>query len=551
MTAMSPAIQEAGAMLTSVAYDAPKAAVRAANPVLALELRHVTKRYGAVTALEDVSLTVHAGSVHCVLGENGAGKSTLCGIVFGTKRPDTGEVRVDGEILDARRPADALARGIAMVHQHFSLVGTLTVAENLALGGLRVRRGSREAAQRLRELGDRYDLHVDPGAVVEALSVGERQRVEILKALSSEPRLLVLDEPTAVLPPAEIASLLELCRRIADDGRAVVLVTHKLAEARAVAERASVLRGGRCVGTVDLDSVDDNELVRLLVGRDVGATGGAVAAALGLSGDSGPRPVETPVPVFAGPSAIRVSGLTLEVQGGAPLLDDVSLDVRAGEVVGLAGVEGNGQSELARILAGAQAPTRGVQQLAGRDVAALRPRERARLGLAVIPEDRHAEACIDDLSIAENLVLGDLPEYSFAGLLRRRPIAARASELMSEWEVRAPGPSAAMRTLSGGNQQRVVLARELSRDPLVAVLAAQPTRGLDVGAVVGVLTRLRAAAAAGAGVLIISSELAELLATCDRIAVIHRGRIVGEVLPGEPGARERIGALMSGGKVAP
>jgi len=514
-----------------------------------LELRSVTKRYGSVTALEDVSLEVRAGSVHCVLGENGAGKSTLCGIVFGTQRPDAGEVKVDGKRLDARRPADALARGIAMVHQHFSLVGTLTVAENLALGGLRGRRGVREAKQRLRELGDRYDLHVNPDAVVEELSVGERQRVEILKALSSDPRLLVLDEPTAVLPPAEVAALLQLCRRIADDGRAVVLVTHKLAEARAVAERATVLRGGRSIATVDLAAVDDDELVRLMVGRDVGATGGAVAAALGLTAGSGARLLESALPTF-GASAINVSRLSLEVQGGAPILDEISLDVRAGEVVGLAGVEGNGQSELARILAGAQHPTRGEQRLAGKDVAALPPRERARLGLAVIPEDRHLEACIDQLSIAENLVLGDLPHYTRFGLLRRGAIAARAKELMSTWDVRAPGPLVAMKTLSGGNQQRVVLARELSRTPLVAVLAAQPTRGLDVGAVVSVLTRLRAAAAAGAGVLIISSELPELLATCHRIAVIHRGRIVGQVLPREPGALERIGTLMSVGAVA-
>jgi simple sugar transport system ATP-binding protein len=516
----------------------------------ALELRGVTKRFGAVAALDDVSLSVRAGSVHCVLGENGAGKSTLCGIVFGTQRPDAGEIKVDGKPLDARRPADALARGIAMVHQHFSLVGTLTVAENLALGGLRRRRGVREATERLRALGARYDLHVDPNAVVEELSVGERQRVEILKALSSEPHLLMLDEPTAVLPPVEVASLLSLCRRIANDGRAVVLVTHKLAEARAVAERATVLRGGRSVGTVDLESVDDHELVRLMVGRDVDATGGTIAAALGLTADGGARPVEAAVAAFDRPLAMSVSGLGLEVQSGAPVLDDVSLEVRAGEVVGLAGVEGNGQSELARILAGVQEPTRGAQRLAGTNVAGLGPRERARLGLAVIPEDRHTEACIDALSVAENIVLADLPEFTRYGLLRRGAIAARATQLMGEWDVRATGPAAAMKTLSGGNQQRVVLARELSRDPLVAVLAAQPTRGLDVSAVVGVLTRLRAAAAAGAGVLIISSELPELLATCHRVAVIHRGRIVGEVLPSEPGARARIGTLMSVGAVA-
>jgi ABC-type uncharacterized transport system ATPase subunit len=527
------------------ALAAPPPLIRPSTP-LALELRSVSKRYGAVTALDGVSLAVHAGSVHCVLGENGAGKSTLCGIVFGTKRPDAGEVFVDGKRLDAHSPSDALTRGVAMVHQHFSLVGTLTVAENLALGGLKRRRGVREAAQRLRELGDRYDLHVDPHAVVEELSVGERQRVEILKALSSDPHLLVLDEPTAVLPPLEVASLLALCRRVAADGRAVVLVTHKLKEARAVAERATVLRGGRSVATVDLGSVDDDELVRLMVGRDVGATGGAVAAALGLTAGSGARAVQSAVPAIEGPSAIRISGLSLDVPGGVSVLDDISLEVRPGEVVGLAGVEGNGQSELARILAGAQQPTRGTQQLAGHDVTRLRPRERARLGLAVIPEDRHVEACIDGLSIAENLVLGELPQFSRFGLLRRGAIAERAKRLMSEWDVRAPGPSVAMKALSGGNQQRVVLARELSRDPLLAVLAAQPTRGLDVGAVVGVLTRLRAAAAAGAGVLLISSELPELLATCHRIAVIHRGKIVGEVLPSEPNALERIGALMSG-----
>lgn len=521
----------------------------AAPVALALELRSVSKRYGAVTALDRVSLEVRAGSVHCVLGENGAGKSTLCGMVFGTKTPDSGEVYVDGKRLEARGPADALGRGIAMVHQHFSLVGTLTAAENLALGGLRRRRGVREAAQRLRELSARYDLPVDPDAIVEQLSVGERQRVEILKALSSEPHLLVLDEPTAVLPPLEIAALLQLCRRIADDGRAVVLVTHKLAEVRAVAERATVLRGGRSVATVELNAVDDDELVRLMVGRDVGATGGAVAAALGLTSGSGPRPVAAAVPACAGPAALRIAELSLEVPGGAPILDRISLEVRAGEVVGIAGVEGNGQSELARILAGAESPTRGEQQLAGKNVAPLSPRERARLGLAVIPEDRHAEACIDGLSIADNLVLGDLPEFSRFGLLRRGAIAARAKQLMSEWEVRAPGPHVAMKALSGGNQQRVVLARELSREPLVAVLAAQPTRGLDVGAVVSVLTRLRAAAANGAGVLMISSELPELMATCHRIAVIHRGRIVGEVLPNEPGALERIGTLMSMGEV--
>jgi simple sugar transport system ATP-binding protein len=516
----------------------------------ALELRGVTKRYGAVTALEDVSLAVRAGSVHCVLGENGAGKSTLCGIVFGTQRPDAGEVYVDGKPFEAHRPADAIARGIAMVHQHFSLVGTLTVAENLALGRLRHRRGVREAAERLRELADRYEIYVEPHAVVEELSVGERQRVEILKALASEPRLLVLDEPTAVLPPAEIASLLELCRRIADDGRAVVLVTHKLAEARSVAERATVLRGGRAVGTVELELVSDQELVRLMVGRDVGATGGTVAAALGLGTGGEISRSEAPTPAFDGPPVIGISNLTLEVRGGAHVLDAVSLDVRAGEVVGIAGVEGNGQSELSRILAGAQEPTRGEQRLAGKNLAGLAPRARARLGLAVIPEDRHVEACISALSIAENLVLGELARFTRAGFLRRSAVGAHASKLMADWDVRATGPDVAMKTLSGGNQQRVVLARELSREPLVAVLASQPTRGLDVGAVVGVLTRLRAAAAKGAGVLIISSELPELLATCHRIAVIHRGRIVGEVRPSDPGALERIGALMSGGKAA-
>jgi simple sugar transport system ATP-binding protein len=520
---------------------------------VALELVGITKTFGGRPALEDVGMRVEPGSVHCLLGENGAGKSTLCNIVYGVHQPDAGEVRVEGSAYSPRSPADALARGVAMVHQHFSLVPTLSAAENLLLGTPRWKLARPAARRRVLELSERYGMAFDPDAPVEELSIGERQRAEIVKCLAREPRLLVLDEPTAVLPPGEVHELLELCRRVAREGHAVLLVTHKLAEVAYAGDRATVLRAGRVAGTVPLPDTPSEKLVELMVGRDVESIDSAVAAAIGLDGEAGAEAsragASAPRRVRAardGAPALRLAGVSYQ-EGERQRLTDVRIDVAPGEVVGVAGVEGNGQSELARVAAGFLAPGEGEVHLGAGEVTRMSAGGRAARGLAVIPEDRHAEACVDDMSIAENLALGDLRAFSRFGLVRHRALRAHASELMQRFDVRSGGDaSAPVGTLSGGNQQKVVLARELTRDPLVAIVAAQPTRGLDVGAVEAVLHRLREAADAGVGVLVISSELPELFTLCDRVVVLYRGSVVGEVEPGAPDALERVGALMMG-----
>jgi general nucleoside transport system ATP-binding protein len=520
----------------------------------ALELRGITKVFGGRAALDDVGLRVEPGSVHCLLGENGAGKSTLCNVVFGVHQPDAGEISVEGAPFRPRSPADALGRGVAMVHQHFSLVPTLSAADNLMLGPLRWQRPRQTARARILELSERYGMAFDPDVPVEQLSIGERQRAEIVKCLARDPHLLVLDEPTAVLPPAEVNELLDLCRRVAREGHAVLLVTHKLAEVAYVGDRATVLRGGRLAGTVPLPETPSSKLVELMVGDRIEEIDSAVAAAIGLAGDAAadagqtptPTPRRAPVPVDA-PSALRLGGIGFK-EGERDRLLDVEIDVRAGEVVGVAGVEGNGQSELARVAAGFLSPDAGAVQVAGDDVTRLSPGARAARGLAVVPEDRHAEAVVDGMSVADNLALGNLGAFKRFGLVRRRALMAHAGDLMQRFDVRAAGPSAEVATLSGGNQQRVVLARELTRDPLVAIVAAQPTRGLDVGAVSAVLHRLREAAEGGAGVLVISSELPELFTLCDRVVVLYRGQVVGEVDPTAPDALERVGTLMTGAK---
>lgn len=527
-----------------------EAEVRREGRPLALELVNITKSFGGRSALKEVSLSVEAGTVHCLLGENGAGKSTLCNVVFGVHQPDAGEVRVEGDSFTPRNPADALGRGVAMVHQHFSLVPTLSAAENLLLGALQWRRPRKTARSRVLELSERYGMVFDPDTPVEELSIGERQRAEIVKCLAREPHLLVLDEPTAVLPPTEVDELLDLCKRVAREGHAVLLVTHKLAEVAYVGDRATVLRGGRVAGTVPLPGTPSDKLVELMVGHSVDSIDSTVAAAIGLAdGEGGDFPEaglqrDVSVKSEAGP-ALRLSGISYK-EGERQRLSDVGIEVLAGEIVGIAGVEGNGQSELARVAAGFLAPSSGTVHVADQDVTSLSAGSRAARGLAVIPEDRHAEACVDGMTIAENLALGDLAAFRRFGLVKHRALDLHAADLMRRFDVRAAGPSADVGTLSGGNQQRVVLARELTRDPLVAIVAAQPTRGLDVGAVQGVLHRLREAAAAGVGVLVISSELPELFAVCERVVVFYRGSVVGTVEAGAPDALERVGALMTG-----
>jgi simple sugar transport system ATP-binding protein len=514
-----------------------------AGPSALLALDGIGKQFGGRAALEDVTLDVRAGEVHCLLGENGAGKSTLCNIVFGVHRPDAGGLLLGGKPFVPTGPAHALSAGVAMVHQHFSLVGNMTPLENMLLGRARGRSLKRDdMAKRVRALSDEYGLDVDLDRAVEDLSVGERQRVEVLRCLLDRPRLLVLDEPTAVLPPREVGALLAICRRLAEGGCGLVLVTHKLAEIAEIAHRTTVLRRGRVVETVVMagSSTDLGALVRAMVGREVRPLSFRDPATEPAS-SAEPASSVSPSPAD---DALRLDNLQVKDAAGAVRLD-VSLAVRRGEIVGLAGVEGNGQTQLGAVLAGLLAPSAGRVLVSGRDVTGWAPRELSRLGVGIVPEDRHAVGCHLALSVAENLLLGDLAPYTRFGLLRRDLMAAAAAERMRAYDVRAAGPDAPMASLSGGNQQKVVLARELSLDPLVFLLAAQPTRGLDVGAVESVYTEIRRAAERGAGVLLISSELDELLAVADRVLVIYRGRIVGE-LPARPEHRDAVGTLMSG-----
>ncbi|MFB4423819.1 ABC transporter ATP-binding protein [Streptomyces sp. QL37] len=518
----------------------------------ALEMTGLTKSFGTMRALDEVDLVVEAGTVHCVLGENGAGKSTLCHVVGGSLVPDEGGLRLYGSPYAPRRPADALAAGIAMVHQHFSLVPTLTVGENLRL--LRLKNLPRRVAR----VRDEYGLDLDLGARVSELPVGVRQRAEIVKALLREPRLLVLDEPTGVLGPAETDALLATCRRIADSGHAVVLVTHKLGEVARAGDAATVLRGGRVSGGGPLAELPPERLVPLMIGRPADSLDAGLAGTIGLAADEGVRETggEAPEAGASGgrreasgpaPRALRLRDVSVRRPDGTTALDGVCLDVGHGEIVGIAGVEGNGQSELMALLGGSLAPAAGRVELGGRNVTRAAPRERSRAGLGVVPEDRLHEGCVPPLRVADNLFLGRLERFRRYGvLLDRRAMDRAAESVLTEHGIRAGGPGALMSSLSGGNQQKVVLARELALDPLICLAAAQPTRGLDIGAVGAVHSRIRGAAASGTGVLVVSSELSELLVLCDRITVAYRGKLLGPVDPAEPDARERIGALMLG-----
>jgi ABC-type uncharacterized transport system ATPase subunit len=528
-----------------------------APPAPVLGLTGITKRFGTFLALDQVTLDVRAGEIHCLLGENGAGKSTLCNVVFGVHRADAGTLALHGERFTPRDPAHALAAGIAMVHQHFSLVGNMSAIEIMMLG----RAIQRRPWQRLRpaEIGAQvetlaasFGLAVDLHRPVEQLSVGERQRIEVLKCLLDSPRLLVLDEPTAVLPPGEVASLLAMCRQVAAGGCGVVLVTHKLAEIAEIAHRTTVLRRGRVIETVVMNGAasDLGALVRSMVGREVRALDADDA----VRGGDVQEVTEavTAAHVAVAPPALQIDRLVVKDDTGAVRVN-LSLSVRRGEIVGLAGVEGNGQSELGLVLAGLLGPgagnvtgtSAGTISIDGCDVTGAPPKVLTQLGVGIVPEDRHAVGCHVDLSVAENLFLGGLGRFTRLGLLRRPALATAAQARMAAFDVRATGPNVAMASLSGGNQQKVVLARELSTERLRFLLAAQPTRGLDVGAVEAVYTQIRAARDRGCGVLLISSELDELIAVADRILVIYKGNVVGE-LPARRESRQAIGALMSG-----
>jgi len=505
-----------------------------APPRPAVAMRGITKRFPGVVANESVDFEAAAGEVHALLGENGAGKSTLSNILTGLYRPDDGEIFVDGRQVHFHAPRDALEAGISMVHQHFRLVEPFTVAENVVLGdhrgeGRTFRLRHRAIERRVAELSKRYGLAVDPRARIWQLSLGEQQRVEILKALYREARILILDEPTAVLTPQEADVLFETMREMAAEGRTVIFISHKLHEVKAVADRVTVLRGGRSLATVPAAEATLRSLAALMVGRELGG-----------GGESRPR---TP-----GETVLQLEGVWTQGDRGDAVVRGASLVVRAGEIVAVAGVAGNGQRELAETIAGMRAPTEGSVRIGAKPLRAGDPRAAIAAGIAYIPEDRLGTGLAPSLSIASNLVLKSYrgPSASIGPLLRLGRIRANAVELIRRYRIAAPGPAAPARLLSGGNLQKVVLAREFSGQPRL-VLAASPTRGLDVGAIETVHAYLRDAASEGVAVLLISEDLDEILTLGDRIAVMYEGAIVGETTRAEASVEE-LGLLMAGGQ---
>ena len=496
-----------------------------------VSMRGITKRFPGVLANDHVDFEAVAGEVHALLGENGAGKTTLSNILTGLYRADEGEIHLFGEPVSFASPRDALDAGVCMVHQHFRLVDRFTVAENLILGD---RRGAgshflidpRAVEGQVRELGERYHLAVDPRAHVWQLAVGEQQRVAILNALYQDARILLLDEPTAVLTPDEAGRLFVTLRQMAAEGRTVVFISHKLHEVKAVSDRVSVLRAGRMIATVDTAAATERSVASLMIGRDL-------TPARRTSHDVGDS------------VALDVAELSVEGDRGVPAVRDASLTIRTGEIVGVAGVAGNGQRELAETITGLRPARHGSFSVGGKRVAGGDPRAAIRAGIRYIPEDRLGTGLSPGMSVATNLVLRRLEHYCFGPFLRLGKMRTNAEHAIADYDIKCPGPGAAAATLSGGNLQKVVIAREFA-DPMKILVAASPTRGLDVAAVETVHTHLLTIAAAGVGILLISEDLDEILALADRVVVMYEGRLAG--VEHRDGVEE-IGLRMAG--VAP
>ncbi len=491
-----------------------------------LQLRSITKKFGSFVANDAVSLEVRPGEIHCLLGENGAGKSTLMNVLYGLYQPDGGEIVIDGKAQQFANPRQAMAAGIGMVHQHFMLVEVFTVAENMILGrepGLVV--NLEAARQRVRELSGRYNLPVDPDAVIEDLPVGIQQRVEILKALANDAEYLIFDEPTAVLTPQEIDELMVVMQKLRDDGKAIVFITHKLREVRAIADRITVLRRGRIVGTAE-PGTSEADLAELMVGRAVDL-----------------RVDKTPAKV--GKVRLSVRGLTVTSPTGAVVVAGIDLDVAGGEILCIAGVQGNGQSELADALLGNAPVVSGTITLDGVDITHANPKASIASGLGFVPEDRQHDGFVASFTVAENLVLNRFHSAPFSkGLaLDLKAIADNAEKLVQQFDIRTESITKLAGQLSGGNAQKVVLARELSRD-LALLVASQPTRGVDVGAIEFLHRRIIDERDTGAAVVIVSTELEEVEALADRVLVMYRGKVVGVVDPDTP--RDVMGLMMAG-----
>ena len=519
----------------------------------AAELEGITKRFGAVVACDDVHLALQRGEIHGILGENGAGKSTLVKVLIGLVLPDAGTVRIDGGPCRISDPAEAAELGIGMVHQHFSLVEPLTVWENVILGE-RIRLDAAEAKRRVGEISERYGLAIDPDERISDLSAGLRQRVEIIKCLRRDPAIVILDEPTSVLTPGESEQLFAVLRRVVEqENKAVALVSHKLDEVLTATDRITIMRAGAIVDRRDTTDADAPGLARAMVGRPVslrseGAALGHIEALDGEAAADGSESESLAEPVRESP-VLSISGATARGRDDRVLLDGLSLEVYPGEIVGVAGVEGNGQAPLSDLLSSLLRLESGTVRVRDSEPVPGRPGSMAGAGVAVIPADRHESGCVLDMTVAENLTLVSPPRARLGrAFLDRAGRQAVAERLIEQFGIQASGADAPMWSLSGGNQQRVVLARELSGDPAVLV-AAQPTRGLDVGAIEYVSERLREAARQGVGVLLISTELEEVLDLADRIVVIFRGRIVGEMDRAGMDV-ERLGLLMSGAQEA-
>jgi ABC-type uncharacterized transport system ATPase subunit len=495
-----------------------------------LELRGITKRFGPLVANDGISLSVAPGQVHALLGENGAGKSTLMNVLYGLMQPDEGEIVVDGKPVSFHSPKDAIAAGIGMVHQHFMLVPVFTVAENVTLGIEQAGRAGlldrRRARREVAELSHRYGLDVDPDALVEDLPVGLQQRVEIVKALVRQANVLILDEPTAVLTPAETEELFRIVRQLRDGGTSVIFISHKLREVQAIADTVTVLRRGAVVGERP-PSASAEDLAALMVGRNV---------QLRVSKS----------PAQPGEAVLRVTDLTVRGDNGRTAVDHLSFDVRAGEILGIAGVQGNGQTELCEALMGLLPAAAGTVTLNGRDLTRETPRARLRAGIAYVPEDRTEDGLVGSFSVSDNLVLDMYDRKPFAsGINRSLPeIARNAAARIEEFDVRTGSAATPAGTLSGGNQQKVILAREIGREHKL-LIASQPTRGIDVGSIEFVHRRIVEARDQGVAVLIVSSELDEIYALADRIAVMYEGKITGFRGPDVPATE--LGRLMAGG----
>ena len=498
-----------------------------------IEMLNIRKEFPGIVANDDITLQLKRGEIHALLGENGAGKSTLMNVLFGLYQPEKGQIKVNGEEVKITSPNIANDLGIGMVHQHFMLVDTFTVTENIILGKEPTKGGRidlKEASKEVRELSERYGLKIDPDAKISEISVGMQQRVEILKTLYRGAEILIFDEPTAVLTPQEIKELIQIMKNLISEGKSIILITHKLKEIMEVCDRCTVIRKGKGIGTVNVSESNPNELASLMVGREV---------------------VFTTVKKDAKPAGdvLEISNLVVKDSRGVNAIRGLNLTVKAGEIVGIAGVDGNGQTELIEAITGLRKSESGSIKLNGNELINKKPRKITESGIGHIPQDRHKHGLVLDYSIGENMVLQTYYKEPFSknGILKFKNIFDKARKLIEEFDVRTPSEHTPARALSGGNQQKAIIAREIDRNPDL-LIAAQPTRGLDVGAIEFIHKRLIEQRDQGRGVLLISFELDEILNVSDRIAVIYEGAIVAIVDPKKTTEQE-LGLLMAGSKV--